>query len=496
MKQGKKKRILSALTFVLTLLLIAFEANALGGANAIAFRDVPGAALGPRGFNDFISGTGTHLGNDVRSISGSSEWACGGVIYAPGYGRVVSTAPGTGLSADLGNAVMIHHPGAGRGGRDIYSIILHMQEPPLATVGQQVNPDTVLGHIGMTGGANNLCHAHIELRYFNTEDWFFPDYRNIYARRDVRNHVEPREHWENPDIYSLNLIPISYLDGTGSLIDPTNSGNCSQIGNFGCSFDKIRLHGHATPSTGAFQVVSQRDRCEYVRLEGLQSALITVKRWNETYPRNSDGLSTIYRANSLPVNLRLPADQWMMVAVTTTAPIPTGERRDITLRCLTYSEYMAQAPPTSQLKDIAPPLTDRARYPDLLLNRFGADFHLSGVGSLVTFSNSQLQTPNTYQGFGRDKDIAIKLSSKKSLMAFQIFSDGGNCRTVRISSASGINTASIVEASLKGWSSQYWGPSVASSIPFNIQLPAGRSYWILKLKPAAIGVENIRVECL
>lgn len=478
--------------------MISPAASALGGVNAVAFRDISGANLGPRGYIDFISGAGTHLGNDVYTGT-ANNWVCGGIIYAPGYGTIEDIAYDTGSPKGFGNAIMIRHAGAGRGGRDILSVVLHMQERSSLSIGERVTPITILGHIGHTGGSGGDCHAHIELRYFST--WTYYEYGNIYAQwkdtklpRDVTNDIPPREQWENPDTYTLNLIPMSYFDGAGSLIDPANGGNCGAIGNYGCSTDKVRLHSHSISSTGVFQVVSQKDRCEYVRIEGLSSAIIAVKRWDETYPRNSDGLSTIYRVNSLPASLRLPVDKWVMISVTTTQQIPVGETRDITLRCLTASEYSHPVP--GQISDIAPPIADRALYPDLLLVKFGDDFHWSGSGSLVTFSGSQLQVPNTYDGFGRNKDMAIKFSSRKSLLSFQIFSDGINCRSVRISSATGASTGTLVNASIKEWTSKYWGPAIVTTLPFNFSIPSGRAYWILKLKPATIGTDNIRIDCI
>lgn len=490
---------LFATSLFLVLYLFAQVANALGGVNAVAFRDIAGAGLGPRGFIDYIPGVGTHLGNDVYT-GPSGNWTCGGTVYSPGYGTVELVENAGGTYPALGNAVMIKHAGMGRGGSNIFSIVLHLQENPLVGKGQVVTPYTILGHVGKTGGANDTCHAHIELRYFS--EWLYPKYNNIYALnsnespRDATRDVDPKENWENPDTYTLNIIPPSNFDGVGSLVDPANGGTCNSRQNFGCSADLVRLHAHENPSTGVFQVVSQKDRCEYVRLEGLSSAIIGVKRWDETYPRNPDGLSTVYRANTLPVSFRLPVDKWMLVSVTTTQAIPSGEIRDVKLRCLTYPEYLAQPTNPGGLSDIAPPLSDRPLYPDLMLVKFGADFHWSGSGSLITFSGSQLQIPNTYEGFGRNKDMAIKFSARKSLLAFQIFSDGTNCRIVRVSSASGSSNGTLVEASVKQWASKYWGAATTATLPFNFSLPAGSDYWILKLKPATVGTDNLRVDCL
>ena len=46
------------------------------------------------------------------------------------------------------------------------------------------------------------------------------------------------------------------------------------------------------------------------------------------------------------------------------------------------------------------------------------------------------------------------------------------------------------------WASKYWGAATTATLPFNFSLPAGSDYWILKLKPATVGTDNVRVDCL
>lgn len=477
---------------VMTMFLLAVfprDCLALGGALAVSFRDAPGAYLG-----DFVhlsyptdprqNGSRlTHFGVDVRRNT------CGAAIYAPGSGVVVDVIrPGHWRHASLGNVVMIKHQGAGRGGSDIFSLVLHLQDSPPVSVGDEVTADTVIGRMGATGtSANGICHTHFELRYF--QELLFPRYNDIYATGDVSGTSIARDNWEDPNTYSLTLIPYSYFDGSGSLIDPANGGGCSSNKYWGCSRDVVRLHPHSIPSTGVFQIYSQPGRCDYVSVEGLQASFIGVKRWNETYPSNADGLSTIYKTSGSRVHVRIPSNQWVLLSVTTTVPIPSGPYRDVIVSCQAGAYVPAFG---STMTDIAPPLGIRSLYPHPLLVKLPADFHWSGSGSLITRSGNT-SSAETAAGYGRTRDEAIKLSSKKSLLSFQVYSDGSSCQSVRISDASGV-TGAEVETSIKGWADPDWSQTTTGPLPRNANLP-GSGFWVVKVKPAAIGLVKIRVVC-
>lgn len=477
----------SAFGRILLLLLFSFTAvpinvYALGGVLKVSFRDAGGAYLGSYLHLKYPSwGSRTHFGNDVIA-------SCGSVIYAPGSGVVVDVVrPGTVNYDSLGNAVIILHRGEGRGGADLYSLMLHMQESALVNVGDEVTQDTIVGHVGMTGAANGICHTHFELRYFRAR--FFPAYGNIYGPGDVSGTSTARDNWENPDAYLLGLVPYSYFDGSGSLVDPARGGACTAIGSFGCSRDIVRLHPHAVPSTGIFQVLSQPGYCDYVRVEGLQSAYIGVKRWNETYPVNTDGLSTIYRSYGAQVNVRIPTSEWVQVSVTTTIPIPSGSTRSVSVSCQVGAFYQVAG---TQLIDIAPALSDRPLNPYPMLIRLPADFFWSGSGSLITRSGNT-STSATASGYGRTRDDAIKLSSKKSLLSFQVYSDGISCRSVRVMDAAG-TTGAVIETSVKGWADPDWGQASSGAMPRDVALP-GAGFWIVKVKPAELGFLRIRMSC-
>lgn len=461
--------------------LLSGHAMALEGALKVSFRDAINVRLGDYVHLKYPSwGYRTHFGNDVLAV-------CGSIIYAPGSGVVIDTVRLGETNYDsLGNAVIIRHRGEGRGGSDVFSLILHMQDSPLVSVGQEVTADTIIGRVGMTGEANNICHAHFEIRYFSAR--FHPSYDNIYGPGNVSGTSTARDNWENPNTYSLSLIPYSHFDGSGSLIDPAHGGSCLTYGKFGCSQDVVKLHPHPIPSTGVFQILSQPGHCDYVKVQGLQSAYIGVKRWSETYPGNADGLSTIYKATVMPVHVRIPANEWVLLSVTTTVPIPTGTR-DVSVECQTGSYYQMAG---AQMTEIAPPIGTRALNPYPMLVKLPADFHWSGSGSMITHSGNASNSA-TSAGYGRNRDEAIKLSSKKSLLSFQIYSDGVSCRSVRIADAAG-GTGAVVETSVKGWADPDWGIASSGPLPRDVVFP-GAGYWIVKIKPAAIGWLKLRATC-
>lgn len=457
---------------------------ALEGILKVSFRNATNVSLGAYTHLRFPSwGQRTHFGNDVLAD-------CGSAIYAPGSGLVEDVVrPNTANFNTLGNAVVIRHAGAGRGGADLFSLFLHMEASPPVSIGDLVTSETAIGRVGTTGSANGICHSHVELRYFAAR--FSTEYSNIYADGDVSSTSYAHDNWENPNAYSINLIPMSVFDGSGSLVDPTRLGTCSRIGNFGCSRDVVRLHPHSLPSTGTFQILSQAGVCDYVRVEGLLSAYISVKRWNETYPGNTDGLSTIYKAVSLPAHVKVPSNDWVLLTVTSTAPVPANQYRDVTLTCVQGT--FSQLPPGNQISNIAPPVATRATDPSSLLVTLESDFHWSGSGSLISISGNNSFSA-TIGGFGRDRDEAIKLNSKKSLLSFQAYSDGTICRSVRITDAAG-STGAVVETSTKVWTDSLWSQPISGQLPITVTIP-GAGYWIIKVRPAAIGWQKLRAVCI
>jgi hypothetical protein len=101
----------------------------------------------------------------------------------------------------LGYLVLVHHAQP-VGGKDTYSIYLHMSKPPQVKKGGKVLAGkTLLGFVGKTGAAWG-CHTHFEIRHFsklvlNDKRWHDPP--NIYGLRDQRGSAVFLQDWENPE---------------------------------------------------------------------------------------------------------------------------------------------------------------------------------------------------------------------------------------------------------------------------------------------------------
>ncbi len=143
--------------------------------------------------------------------AGYSAGSCGSTRLAA-YG----TVSGYGYLTALGNAVMVKHPRAGKNGKDLYSIYLHLMEPTSLGIGTRVFPgSTVLGRVGKTGAANNRYHLHLEIRYFPKWYWTWANgTSNIYCpgncdprRVNTVNSRAIQANWEDPQ--NVNLLPLN-----------------------------------------------------------------------------------------------------------------------------------------------------------------------------------------------------------------------------------------------------------------------------------------------
>lgn len=309
---------------------------------------------------------------------------------------------------------------------------------------------------------------------------------NFPSLRDARQNLLVHQHYGVT--VRPSLLPPSVVDGAGSLVDPAGAGRCVTYSGNGCSKDLVRLHPHGVPSTAVFQVLSQAGRCDFVNVSGLVSANIIVKRWSETYPGSEgDATSSVFFANSLPVSIPLPANKWMTISVSSTGAVPSGQTRTVAVACGTG------APQYSRPTDVAPPMATRAANPQSLLLPLQGDYFWSGNASMMSFSANSSNSASS-AGYGRTRDEAITLSSRKSLAMFQLFAEGETCRSIQLSDAAG-TTGRTVEVSTKLWDQPAWNNST------NVQLPARLSvsqdgYWLVKVKPATIGWFKIRAQCV
>lgn len=186
------------------LLCEAPEADAIG--NVV----VPGATLGEFRHGTFPSlGNRTHVGVDLVA-------ECGSTIYAFEDGKVIdSIHKSTDIHFNsLGYMVLIEHSVLLES-RKVYTIYLHMQDPPNVVVGDSViGGQTKIGKVGSTGRSDG-CHTHFEIRYFSTR---FSKWGNIYGLGDKRLTRYFKENWVDPLKFFSNLSSND-IETSGKEID-------------------------------------------------------------------------------------------------------------------------------------------------------------------------------------------------------------------------------------------------------------------------------------
>jgi Ca2+-binding RTX toxin-like protein len=136
----------------------------------------------------------THTGVDITANQGAD-------IHAFAAGIVVMTSNEDKHHLDsLGNFVLIRHPVTGiyaanasvAGGREFYTIYLHMDQPPPVLANAIVGAGAYIGDVGKSGAALDVFHLHFELRLFPDEfdpfsKWWAPGATggNIYVFQEA-----------------------------------------------------------------------------------------------------------------------------------------------------------------------------------------------------------------------------------------------------------------------------------------------------------------------
>lgn len=147
--------------------------------------------------------THTHAGVDIVAN-------CGTPIYAFADGRVkdlINNEKDNHFKA-LGYMVLIEHPPS-LIGKTFYTLYLHMQNPPILSINEEVKASQEIGKVGDTGAAQG-CHTHFEIRYFPTrflEDPNWNDPWNIYGKGDQRSAKQFLENWREPLVFLLQIRP-------------------------------------------------------------------------------------------------------------------------------------------------------------------------------------------------------------------------------------------------------------------------------------------------
>ncbi|MDB5942533.1 MAG: hypothetical protein JWQ13_2099 [Ramlibacter sp.] len=294
-----------------------------------------------------------------------------------------------------------------------------------------------------------------------------------------------------------SIVPLSMVDGAGSLVDPTSGGQCAFFGGYGCYRDDVMLHGGRSVSSSAvFQVLNAGGACNYVALEGLAPAYVTVKNWNEAYPGEltTAFTSQVYYTSSAPASFAVPQG-WSTINVTSAFPIASSTQT-VRLTCQGGASFQGGFA-------IAPPVGTRRANPMLVANWLTPDdltVHWSGNGSLISFSNNQAHS-DSQLGYGRTRDIAVTFPGAFGGTLFQVYAGNSTCRRVNISSTAG----AAAQVQSKEWTRRNWsfapgssdlgGGFRAISLPLTLDL-VPNAYNIIKVEPFSTNKGQVSVQCV
>ena len=294
-----------------------------------------------------------------------------------------------------------------------------------------------------------------------------------------------------------SIVPLSMVDGAGSLVDPSNGGQCASFGGFGCYRDDVMLHGGRSVSSSAvFQVLNAGNACNYVAMEGVAPAYVTVKNWNEAYPGELTTASTseIYYTNSAPSSFAMPQG-WSTINVTSAFPISSSTQM-VRLTCQGSPSFPGGFA-------IAPSVGTRRANPMLVSNWLTPDdlsVHWSGNGSLISFSNNQAHS-DSQVGYGRTRDVAVTFPEAYGGTLFQVYSGNSTCRRVHVSSA--VSASAQVQS--KEWTQRNWSFAPASTdigaglrgiaLPVTLDL-APNAYHIIKVEPFSTDKGLVSMQCV
>jgi len=267
----------------------------------------------------------------------------------------------------------------------------------------------------------------------------------------------------SPNYYSgaLSLIPssssssLTFFDGAGSLISPTQSGS-------GANNDQDRMHPHPDKlSTVVFQF-KKDSVCDHVDISSSPTidALIQAKDWSNEKVSKAFG-------GTLPMSVPNQGS-WTVVAVTSTKPL--------TQSINIYARCKSSASPV--VNNIVTPFSsDESKWITL-----DNDFFWAGTGSVM----SHLGT-----GTGKTQDVIPVFSSKKSIGSFQ-WKSSSSCNKLRLSGDNGITLGTGV--AVKRWSDSTWTDysSECSSLPCTIPVPS-YDYYIVGIMADASGITGSRL---
>jgi len=233
----------------------------------------------------------------------------------------------------------------------------------------------------------------------------------------------------------------------------------------------VRLHPRTTPSTALFQIVGTSGYCDSVQLSGLNGgAKVEIRSW-----KGYGTESIYYQLDSLPATIPLKNTNsgWNLLALTTTAPIPSGETRTISAKCVggvikTSNVHVITSSPT----------------------QFGGSYFWGGNGSLIGHSNN-IDTNDTRGGYGRNQDSVALMRDQGTIAAIQVTAN--SCRNLVFT------TPVALKLSWKKWDSAAWLGSKVLSSGQTLSIPSEIANWAIVMIQANSTGENgsrVDIRCL
>lgn len=439
---------------------------------------------------DFVVDTGGKLLGKI-GCSNVAE-TVGKKIIAPAAGKVRVVPSGVCLRLDrpygLMKSINFYHvtaDGALAGAKFDVSVTAGQALGVLEPAGAVTNP---VPHLHLAAFTDASCSSRFNTTPFN--DFF--DGLNLDAGFVG---AEPAILQHRGTKVVAPLVPVSNLSSTGSVVDPQLGGSCT-TGTPGCYYDLVRLQPAIVSSSGAFQVLSQAGICQVLEISQderkiLTELYISVKRFDESYPgHKSASLSSIYKTKSLPVRIKLPPNKFMVVKVTTPGALAAGKAVDITAKCVNGS--FQQAPPGDQLTDLASAAADRVE--DIMQEPLDDGSYWGGAASLIGYSGN-VSTAASRNGFTKDKDDIVKLSTRKSTITLQAWRSRSTCLRVRFDNATG-KPGALADLNYKLWDSKEWIVSESQALPITVDLK-GDGFWVFRLTVKnPTEVKRIFAQCL
>jgi murein DD-endopeptidase MepM/ murein hydrolase activator NlpD len=400
-----------------------------------------------------------HLGVDYMTPVNSNVYAiCDGTITADSqdftYQRVNR---GRGLYSAYWNARIILKCNSGN---NLLAIYGHVDQQAVSN-GSTVKKGSKIAIIAPAYNSSNvrsssLDHLHFGIRTGYTNPFYSAGVGFGIATENVSLSQAEQRGFQDPLNYlcSNPISTITYFDGAGSLISPTQTG-------VGANSDIAIMQPHAdigTTSTVVFQFKKDTN-CDHIDISSTPKidATIQSKDWQDHLISTAFGVA-------LPVSVSSSKGGFTVVAVTSAIPLTSSVRIDA--QCKPISSPRVNAITTSFADEASKLVT------------LGNDYYWTGTGSII----SSLGT-----GTGKTADVLPTFDTKKSFSSFQ-WRTTSSCSKLTLSPPAGKTTyfsGTDSEVSLKLWNSPTWQAQSCTRLPCTIYAPSIGNYYIVKVKTQA-----------